>query len=413
MKVMFINTVYSRGSTGRIIADLGQAIEDRGDDYIIAYGRGKKGDTRHCYRIGNIAGVCIHAGLSRITDCAGFYSAWTTKRLLNFIRAYKPDIIHLHNLHGYYINVKLLFQFLKAEYKGKVIWTLHDCWAFTGHCVYYTYAACVKWKTGCFSCIQKHEYPASMFLDRSEKNYQEKKSLFCGLLDMQIITVSDWLREEAQQSFLKEYNIKTIYNGIDTELFRNSSNIIRSRYEIGSKFMFLSVSDGWNSRKGYEKIFELGKYLNDHSVIVIVGLSKKQLKDLPDNVIGVEKTWNQQELVDFYSAADVLFNPSKEETFGLVTAEAMSCGTPAIVYQTTACQEIVGGEQYGLILKMNKEIPFVIDDLYLKKNKFSANCRKRIENDFSVDLMKNEYMKMYIIQNGNDMPDINRKRAVL
>ena len=220
MKVLFINTVYGRGSTGRIVADLGKMLEENGHEFKVAYGRGNHKEDLHCYRIGNDLDMYIHAGLSRITDRTGFYSKSATRKLVEFIRVYDPDIIHLHNLHGYYLNIEILFQFLANEYKGRVIWTLHDCWAFTGHCVHFTYAECDMWKTGCSNCHQKNEYPASFLYDRSTKNYRDKRSLFTTVKNLEIVTVSNWLKKTVEESFLKNAKVTCIYNGIDTDRFR-------------------------------------------------------------------------------------------------------------------------------------------------------------------------------------------------
>ena len=212
MKVLFINTVFGRGSTGRIVAQIGSAD---GGSYIAAYGRGKKSEDPHALYIGSPWDRYLHAALSRITDRAGFYSRSATRKLVGFIREYQPDVIHLHNLHGYYLNLPILFDYLKNEYKGRVVWTLHDCWAFTGHCVHYTYAGCDKWKTGCKNCPEKRSYPASWLLDRSAKNYEDKKSLFTGVPNMTLVTPSKWLAQQVLQSFLNEYPCHVIHNGID------------------------------------------------------------------------------------------------------------------------------------------------------------------------------------------------------
>ena len=349
MKVLFINTVYGRGSTGRIIRQIGQALEAEGHSYMAAYGRGDCDDAAHSYRIGGKAGVYAHALLSRLTDRAGFYSTGATKKLVAFIREYAPDVIHLHNLHGYYLNVEVLFHYLKNEYTGKVVWTLHDCWAFTGHCVHYTCAGCEKWKTGCHHCPQKGTYPASALADSSAKNYADKKRLFTGLPNMTVVTVSKWLKAQAEQSFLGGYPVTCIYNGIDYEKFRPLDSDIRQTLGIGEKKMILLVSDGWNEAKGFGRLMALAAMAPADWCFVIVGLSAKQIPALPQNCIGMERTWNQEELVKLYSAADVFYNPSVEETFGLVTAEAIACGTPAVVMNSTACPEPVQG--FGRVLQ--------------------------------------------------------------
>lgn len=390
MRVLFINTVYGRGSTGRIVADLGKMLEENGHEFKVAYGRGDNGSDPHCYRIGNNLDMYIHAGLSRITDRAGFYSRAATRRLLEFIRDYKPDIIHLHNLHGYYLNIEILFKFLAEEFKGRVIWTLHDCWAFTGHCVHFTYAGCDKWKTGCNHCPQKGEYPSSILCDKSEENYTEKRKLFTSVENLEIVTVSNWLKKTVESSFLKGAKVTCIYNGIDTERFRPVPNKVKEELGITEKKMILLVSDGWIEQKGYSTVLEVAKAAPSDWRFVMVGLTKKQIAELPENIIGFERIWNQDKLIEFYSAADVFFNPSLEETFGLVTAEAMACGTPAVVMNSTACPELIVEEACGQVLDLNTPV-----DGYITAIQNNLFKRDSIEMDFSKDLFLNNYCRLY------------------
>ena len=352
MKVLFINTVCGKGSTGRIASQIGAAVENSGGSYMVAYGRGVDGDPGHSYRIGGKLHTYTHALLSRITDKTGFYSTAATKKLVQFIREYAPDVIHLHNLHGYYLNIEILFNYLKNEYTGKVVWTLHDCWAFTGHCVHYTCAGCDRWKTGCHTCPEKGVYPASLLADRSQKNYEDKKRIFTGVPNMTIVTVSHWLKTQAEQSFLGCYPVQCVYNGIDYTRFRPIPGNDRERLGIGDHKMILSVSDGWNDRKGYHRLLALAQNAPEDWRFVIVGLDKEQIPALPANCIGMERTWDQEELIRLYTAADVFYNPSIEETFGLVTAEALACGTPAVVMNSTACPEPLRG--CGIVLQTHK-----------------------------------------------------------
>lgn len=350
MKVLFINTVYGRGSTGRIVKELGAALEARGDSYMVAYGRGEPLDDPHCYFIGGKMDAKIHAGLSRLTDRSGFYSTPATKKFLQFVRNYQPDVIHLHNLHGYYINIRLLFEYLKEEFKGKVIWTLHDCWSMTGHCAHFTWAGCEKWKTGCANCSQKKGYPTSWLMDRSEKNYAQKKKLISELPNLTVVTVSQWLKGIAEQSYLKVHPIRCIYNGVDETVFRPVENRIKEELGITDKKLVLLVSNGWGVRKGFFKALEVAKQAPEDWHFVMIGLKPDQIAALPENMTGLERTWNQQKLIEYYTAADVLFNPSAQETFGLVTAEAIACGTPAVVYNTTACPELIRDHTCGRVI---------------------------------------------------------------
>lgn len=348
MKVLFINTVYGRGSTGRIVKEIGQALEIQGDSYMAAYGRWGRTNNSHCYYIGGRMNNWFHAGLSRLTDRTGFYSRRATKAFLQFVRDFSPDVIHLHNLHGYYLNIELLFHYLKTEFTGKVVWTLHDCWAFTGHCVHYTCASCDKWKTGCYHCPEKKTYPASLLADRSRKNYADKKRIFSGVPNMTIVAVSQWLKKQVEQSFLGSYPVQCVHNGIDYDHFRPLPSDIRRELSLTDNKIILSVSSGWNERKGLGRLLAVAKSAPADWRFIVIGLTKKQITQLPDNCIGMERTWDQEELIRLYTAADVFYNPSLEETFGLVTAEALACGTPAVVMNSTACPEPLCGS--GIVL---------------------------------------------------------------
>lgn len=400
MRILFINTVFRRGSTGKIVKQLGDEIEAVGGEYMVAYGRGDIIDPKHSYYIGTKLDRYVHAAVSRITDRAGFYSKKCTKKLISFIKKYNPDIIHLHNLHGYYVNLNILFNFLKFEYAGKVVWTFHDCWPYTGHCTYYKYIDCKAWKEQCKRCPQKREYPRSVLFDFSQKNFIEKRKLIEGVSGkLTVVAVSDWLRNEIIMSGLNIKSPVTIHNGIDVNLFCPTKSNIREKYGIEDKYIFLCVSDGWDQRKGIDKIFQLSECISEDEIIVVIGIDKKQKNQFPKNTICLERTWDQNELIQFYSTADVLFNPSNEETFGLVTAEAMSCGTPVIVFNTTASPEIVGGRDCGLIIKDDPNTPYVIkknyrDMLIMKKNK-SINCRNRVIDFFSEKQMKEKYLELY------------------
>ena len=407
MRVLFINTVYGKGSTGRIIKDLGNSIVKNGGEFCVAFGRGECGDDINFYRIGNKKDYMLHALLSRFTDRSGFYSANPTKKLIKFIKQYNPDIIHLHNLHGYYINIKILFEYLKNEYKGKIVWTLHDCWAFTGHCTYFTYAKCNKWQKECFSCTEKNSYPQSLVMDNSRKNYLEKKDLFSGIPNLNVITVSDWLKSEVEKSFLNQYPVRRIYNGVDLAKFSPTQTDVREKYNCENKKLILLVSDGWDERKGYSKFIETAKKSPADWQYIVVGLSKTQISEMPQNVIGLERTWNQQELIDLYSAADLFFNPSVEETFGLVTVEAMACGTPVVVVNSTASPELLKENGCGLICETGSTIDEMLEvikkAITLKEKGGNIAAIKNSKN-YSIQKHDEEYMDLYssLVRKGNE-----------
>lgn len=349
MKVFQINT-FGNLSTGRIAVDLYKVLKDNGHDGMVAYARNTiSGEVPH-YVIGSMQNVYVDALLTRMTGRAGFFSKSATIKLIEKIKFYDPDVIHLHNLHGYYINVEVLFDYLQIS-KKPVVWTLHDCWAFTGHCCSFSAIKCDKWKTQCYNCPQKHSYPAS-YIDYSESNYLRKKSLFIGVRNMHIVTVSKWLENVTKQSYLKSYPIETIYNGIDTSVFKPTKSNVKERLNIENRKVILGVASTWSTNKGLKDFIVLSKLITNDYVIVLVGLSKQQIKDLPSNMIGLPRTNSVNELVELYSAASVLFNASIEETFGMTTVEAMACGTPVIVYNSTAVPEVVSKDS-GKIVEAN------------------------------------------------------------
>lgn len=391
MKVLFINTVYGKGSTGTIISSIGKKIEDEGGQFRVIYGRNFCSQDSHSYFVGNRLSASLHAAMSRLTDGSGRFSSHETKLAINYIRKFDPDIIHLHNLHGYYLDLKILFDFLRNEYKGKIVWTLHDCWAFTGHCVHFSYVDCDRWKNGCFGCPQKTEYPSS-FIDNSRNNYLRKKAMFTGLKNLSIVCVSEWLNRVTRESLLNEYPITTIYNGVDPLIFHPVQSDIKKRLNIEEFKMILSVSDGWNSRKGFDRILSLAKHAPDDWKFVIIGLNKQQISIMPQNIIGLERTWNQKELVEYYSAADVFFNPSYEETFGLVTVEAMLCNTPVLVFDKTASPELVKNNHMGLILPAESTDSEIIAGLM---KAFKLNQIREYAFSFSKENCINQYFALY------------------
>lgn len=345
MKYLFINSVAGVGSTGRIAADKCRELMREGHECALAYGRARAncGDIP-TVRIGSDWDVKVHGLMNRIFDNQGFNSAAATRRFLKWVREYDPDVIWLHNIHGYYIHVGLLFDYLRFSGK-KIIWTLHDCWSFTGHCAYFDYVHCDKWKTGCHDCPQKKSYPASLLSDNSKENYETKKYHFAGIPNLTITVPSQWLADRVKQSFLGDYPVEVVYNTVNREVFKPTPSDFRQKYGLQGKILLLGVANIWEERKGLKDFAALAKLLDDRYKIVLVGLTEDQSKGLPKNILCLPRTDNIRQLVEIYSAADLYINPSVEETFGMTTLEALCCGTPAIVYQDTACEEIVA--QFG------------------------------------------------------------------
>lgn len=343
MKILEINSVCGIGSTGRICTDIAKVLSENNHECYIAYGREKAPDEYEhiAKRIGNNRDVNFHVIKSRIFDNSGFGSKRATKKFIKWIIELNPDIIHLHNIHGYYINVEILFNFLK-EFNKPVIWTLHDCWPFTGHCTYFDFANCNKWKNNkCGSCPQKMKYPTSLFFDASSRNYEKKKLLFNSIDNLTIVTPSKWLALLVGQSFLKDHAIEVINNGIELNTFKKTNTNVRDKYGLTGKRIILAVADGWGPRKGLNDIIRLSKILPEDNKIIMVGLNGNEQEKIPENIITISRTNNVQELVDLYSSADVFINPTYEDNYPTVNLEAQACGTPVITYRTGGSVESV------------------------------------------------------------------------
>lgn len=392
-KLVQINVVCN-GSTGKIMCDIAKKANDNGTETYCFYGRGLPNKDVNCIKIGNKFSTLFHVFLARL-GFNGHGSYFATKKLVNDLKRIEPDIIHLHNIHGYYINLRLLFNYLKKDYKGKVIWTLHDCWAFTGHCSYFVIANCDKWKKECHHCPQLDSYPKAIF-DTTKREYKLKKELFSDVNNLILITPSNWLKKIVSASFLNQYEVKTVYNGIDKTIFyrrESSSNIFDKYPNLKDKKIILGVANKWEERKGLKYFLNLNKYLSSDYKIVLIGLNEQQISELPDSILGIKRTDSIDELADFYSSSYVFYNPSFEETFSLVTAEAMSCGLPVIVFDSSAPKELISKNDYLVKNALFKSIDEVNNEVL----EYIKDCKKtNLEEDkFSKEEMIKNYLKLY------------------
>ena len=389
MKIVQINVTCGSGSTGKICVAVSKLLTERNTENYILYSSGSS-DYPLGRRYMKPLEVKIQAFRSRLAGNYGFQSLGATKRLIAMLDEIQPDIVHLHNLHGHNCHLERLFSYLKQ--KGiKVFWTFHDCWAFTGYCPYYDMASCQKWVTGCGNCPQKKRY--SWFLDRSRYLFEKKKELFTAL-DLTIVTPSHWLAEQVRQSFLHNCETKVIHNGIDLSVFQPRRSDFRKKYGCESQYILLGVAFDWGPRKGLDVFVELSKRLDDRFQIVLVGTNDTIDKLLPDQIISIHRTQNQQELAEIYSAADLFVNPTREENYPTVNMEAIACGTPVVTFDTGGSAEILD-HTCGASVKKDD-----IDALerqirrFVERPDLKENCIKRAEA-FSDDARYKEYLGLY------------------
>ena len=382
MRILEINTV-NFGSTGHIMLRIADLARSEGHEAVCSFyaRRNKPADPDTIY-IGNKISHNLHKKFSRYTGYNGRLSVISTWNFLRKVKKFDPDIIHIHNLHDRFINVPMLFKFIKKN-NIKVIWTLHDCWSFTGQCVHFTIAGCDKWKTGCHDCPQIHVYPASN-VDRTKKMWELKKQWFTGVKDMTIVTPSVWLSNLVKESYLKDYPVKVINNGIDIGVFKPTESDFRAKNDLDGKFIILGSASIWEKRKGIDVFIELAKRLDDRFKIVLVGTNDEDDKILPDNIISIHRTSNQKELAEIYSSADLFFNPTREENYPTVNMESIACGTPVMTFKTGGSPEIID-DKTGIVVEDNIDTieqkiisiyetrPFKPEDLAERAKGFSAD----------------------------------------
>lgn len=388
MRIVQING-GAKGSTGKIMMGIADVARAQGHEVMcaspITTTNRDAGEDCGYYRIGTFNSRRLNVALARITGFNGCFAWFETCKLLKKIDEFKPDIIHLHNLHDSYINLPMLFSYIK-KHNVPTVWTLHDCWAFTGQCPHFTIVKCDKWKAGCHNCPQYKEYPASLY-DNTKKMWQLKKKWFTGVKNMTIVTPSRWLARLAQESYLKEYSIQVINNGIDLNAFKPTQSNFRERYEIpAEKYIILGVSFAWGYRKGLDCFVEMAEKLGEQYQIVLVGTYDEIDKNLPHNIISIHRTQNQKELAEIYSAADVFVMPTREENYPTVNMEAIACGTPVVTFDTGGSPEMLD-DKTGIVVEAN--------DIEATKKAIKDICEKKRCNDeeYIVAYSKNFDMK--------------------
>ena len=395
-RLLEINVASNKGSTGRIAESIGLLSQANGWECFVAHGARYSGKTNlKDIPIGSINSERLHFLKSICFDSHGLGSAAPTKKLIDSICEIRPSIIHLHNIHGYYLNYKILFEALK-NLRLPIVWTLHDCWSFTGHCTYFDRIQCEKWKEKCDRCPQRNSYPKAL-IDRSSRNYNLKKELFTSIDKMAIVPVSEWLSGLVSYSFLKDYPRYVIHNGIDISVFHPSENSIKDRLGYRGKKIVLGVADGFGERKGLDDFIELRKILPPDYEIVLIGVSDSDKKKLPETILAIPKTESQKELVDYYSAADVFINPTYEDNFPTTNIEALACGTPVITYATGGSPEAIDSNtgrvvEKGNVVMLRDEIVDLCND---KGSEISTQCRRRAELLFDKDKCYYPYLELF------------------
>ena len=398
MRVVQING-GAKGSTGKIMMGIAEVARAQGHEVMcaspITTTNRDAGEDCGYYRIGTFNSRRVNVALARITGFNGCFAWFETYKLLKKIDEFKPDIIHLHNLHDSYINLSMLFSYIK-KHNVPTVWTLHDCWSFTGQCPHFTIVKCDKWKVGCHNCPQYKEYPASLY-DNTKKMWQLKKKWFTGVKNMTIVTPSEWLAGLARESYLKQYPIEVINNGIDLNAFKPTHSNFREQYGIpGDKYIVLGVSFAWGYRKGLDCFVEMAEILGERYQIVLVGTDNEIDKNLPQSIISIHRTQNQKELAEVYSAADVFVMPTREENYPTVNMEAIACGTPVVTFDTGGSPEMLD-DKTGIVVEAN--------DIEATKKAIKDICEKKRCNDEeyivayskSFDMKKRfaEYIELY------------------
>ena len=394
-RIVQINTALNRGSHGRIVEQISRVAAERGFETTIVHGaryvnKSQFADiqttTKYQERLNGVR--------SLLFDAHGLGLKCATKSLITKLEAIKPDIVHLHNIHGYYLNYQILFEYL--EKSGlPVVWTLHDCWSMTGHCSQFENYNCDKWKTQCHDCQYIMDWYPKSIIDRSKRNFELKKQCFTSVKNMTIVPVSHWLEDVVKQSFLAKYPIKVINNGIDLMSFRPCNDTPRVPIMGDQKFIILGVASQWDNDKGIQEFIKLSQNPDYH--VIMVGVKDDLKEKLPKSIKTVAHTNSQEELAEYYSMADVFVNPTYKDTFPTVNLEALACGTPVITYKTGGSPESVTPET-GIVVEKGdfdglcKAVETIIKN---GKDYYSTSCRERAEKYYNKDDRYKDYIELY------------------
>lgn len=392
MRVLQINSVYGIKSTGRIAYEIVKLLEaDNMEAYIACSSTDIKSPNVLSMSKSPVYEK-VNVLKTRLFGKHGFYNKRATKSLVKFMDEIKPDVIHLHNIHGHYLNIRMLFDYINLH-KIPVVWTLHDCWAFTGHCPHFDYIGCDKWKTGCHNCPQRRGYPDSWLFDRSKGNYKIKKKLFTSVEKMHIVAPSNWLASLVKESFLGIYPVSVVHNGIDTDAFLPTPSDLKSELGLEGKFVILGIVSGLAGTKGGKYFLELSKLLEDDEHILLVSWTDSSVQ-LPSNITAVGRVENARELSKYYTLADVFVNPTLQDTFSMINLEALGCATPVVTFRTGGCMESLS-EDTGIVVEKGNVSELYRGIKYIRSSKIDPeNCRKR-GLEFTTEKRFSKYIEIY------------------
>ena len=400
-KLLQINPVIKDStSTGRIMKEIGALASSKGWESFIAYSKARDGvkdvEGSSIVPVGNKVDLLIHFLATRLFDAHGLASKVATKRFIRKVREIDPDVIHIHNIHGYFLNYKILFNYLKDSGKP-VIWTVHDCWLYTGHCYHYSSERCMKWKEGCHDCPQKKAFPRSILFDRSRRNYIDKKEAFNSLGDnLTIVTVSEWLRDEMRNSFLGGCRFKVIHNGIDLNVF----DVKGPETDLAKgKKIILGVASIWLKEKGLDDLKKLAGMLDNDEVIVLIGKMSEQQRDrLPGTIITLDRTSDVHELASLYRSATAFVNPTWQDNYPTVNMEATACGTPVITYRTGGSPESVVDGRTGFVVEQG-DIEGILSAIRKiessDRDQWRERCRAVAVERFGKEDRYSDYIALY------------------
>lgn len=402
-KLLQINPVIRLNtSTGRIMQEIGELVMQHGWESYIAYSKGRDG-IKPCQSklipVGNRWSVGYHGMMTRLFDYHGLASDGATRQFIREIEQLQPDIIHIHNIHGYFLNYRILFEYL-SQCHIPVVWTIHDCWLYTGHCYYYSFAGCSKWKTGCRECPQQRKFPTSLLFDRSQQNFADKRAAFTSMPEdkLVIVPVSEWIRNEMQSSFFKDYPFRVIHNGINTEVFNLfDTQAVKEKYQLQGKHILLGVASIWSKEKGLDDFIQMASLLKEDEQIVLVGVDEKTQKQLPANIRSIRRTENVHQLAELYAAADAFINPTWQDNYPTVNLESIACGTPIVTYRTGGSVEAVT-RQTGFVVEQG-DVKGLLEAarsiIQRGKDYYQQPCRDFATAHFRKEDRYADYLQLY------------------